>query len=335
MKLYCRISGLPVIHSNQFGRLWKEYSTEHPIFRLGNDRLWKLVHSSASTDLQWRKLPVEEQKLIFLALLNHSGLVHWHHPASPSNSLVNSLIPRVYQFCAWKDALRKPTRFPHYSVNSDNANLESIGAWLEECEEIRLAEFQSLTKKEQALKQHDIDEKFSLLQKQAKLSKGAQTRYLNKLVSWALDEAKVPETESAVNSLTKKELTLRELVREIFLIDPDDVHKVHQDDIDYLREYFALNLPQGSISAFAVQERLKDIEDSKQKQLSNFELLDLFLTPAAEPAASKQQEASKAQETPGILAMPADAPIRSNYATAFAYQYAVQQWKIATRSNGK
>ena len=355
MKLNCRISGLPVIHAAHFGRLWREYQTEHPVFRLPTDRLWKLAQSSAATDFQWRKLSGEEQKLLFLALLNQSALMHWHSPAMPSVSLVNALFPRVYQFCAWKQHLLRPTKFPHFSVTADSASLESLGSWLEECENIRLSEFNSLTARDKERKQAEIDEKFSLLQKQSTLSKGAKTRYLNKLSAWAIEEANVPVTERTVNSLTKKELSLRELVHQILLVDAEDVHKVHEDDIDYLRDFFATALPVGSISSFALQERLKEIKTLKQAMLNQYQILDMFLpltadeqqslgasgavhvAPSGNAASSASSETSHADSSqqntipPGSVSahtvVSSAEPRREQFATAFAYHYALADWR--------
>ena len=327
MKLYCRISGLPVLTTPAFGRLWKEYTTEHPVFKLSSKRLWQLVESSAGSDLQWLKLTGDEKRLLFLAVLNSTGLVQWHTSAKVTVSFAEQHFPRLLKFATWKLHLLRPTKFPQLKVSAENEKLESLPAWLDECLEIQAGELKSLTKREKEHKQALVDEKFSLLQKQARLSKHAKTRYLNKLVDWMLETAQVPDKEITVESGSKKELNLRDLIRKIMLTPDDEVGHVHPDDIEYLQEYFSIKLPAGSISSFAVQERFKELEDLKQKELNTFELLDMLLL-------NTDTDASNSTDTEAEVgaANTADvAPQREQYATDFAFNVAMKAWLKRTQ----
>lgn len=339
MKLTCYISGLNIQHAPQFGKLWKEYKTSHPIFRLPSERLWNLAASSAGSDLQWRKLPDEEKKLLLLALLNNSGLVEFHAPARVSISMVEAYFPRVYYFCAWKNALRRPGKFPKYAVRADNASLESLGAWLNECEEIRLSEFLVLSARDKILKQAEIDEKINLLQKQSKLSKGAKTRYLNKLVNWILSELSLAEADEmtvaqSMNPQKKKEKKMADFIRDLFLTQDDDIHDINQEDLDFMVDYLAIRLPVGSISAMAVQERLREIKQKKSSELNSFEL---FAETDAEidslqTMLSVDKLVGVDAENAGLVCLPEKAaPLRVDFKTDFAYKHALARF-LADRS---
>jgi len=344
MKLTCSISGVTVTASSSFGRLWKEYSTKHPVFQLPAPRLWKLAHSQASTPEQWKKLTAEEQKLLFLALLNESGLLHWNCAASPSASLINSLFPRVYQFCAWKSALRAPRKFPHFSVSVLTADMRSLPAWLEECEEIRADEFTALTLREKQKVQSEVDERLSILQRRSVQSAGALSRYRNKLADWAIAEAEVPNTYVSTEGgrARKQALSLRDLVRQILVCPNEEIFTVNESDLSYLSDYFSLNLPLGSLASFAVHERLRELQGLKQSELSDFEML--FEIPertvagtASEARAVAEQSANSTansqteqQQTsnPGNTVAQTDKPQRHQFKSDFLFQLALARHSL-------
>ncbi len=184
MKIYCKISGIEV----EVGKFFKEepiFPDVHPIFRLPARSLLakagkygRGVYSN------------EEEKLLFLALLNSTELVSWSVPADPSIPIVKQYLEAVFHLTRWIVEVDPGTiNLPKYRVSNENPGLQNISTWLIALQSCK----QEASSSSPALRRlrDDLMEKREYTLHKLIHSGKREELLAPKLAAWALDAADV------------------------------------------------------------------------------------------------------------------------------------------------
>ena len=99
----------------------------HPVFSLP---LKHLV--SRLGDWFAGRLAEEEKKLLFLAMLKQTELVHWACPATPTTEIVEQNIESLSKLVIWHAGLSNPAVvLPSFSISNSTRSLDNFHFWLD------------------------------------------------------------------------------------------------------------------------------------------------------------------------------------------------------------
>lgn len=317
MKLYCRFSGIEYSIADTFGSY--QHVSIHPFFELPVK-----FYFSRAGDWAANRLHETERKLLFLGLLNSTDLVHFKHPAFPSDALVQQSMEKCMKIVSWITALKNPAvLLPQFSITKETCKLENIGHWLDCWYEARkdfedgyvaTSHLAKLRNREYALE---------------RLIRNAHKKvddYSGLLAAWAMDAASVPKN-------------LHEYWKPIFTTKGVSVYGLKQADIEECLEHMEEHLEHGSIYANAVLKHLRGLAKKNKQGLafglgmedSEFQNLDLDalskqpfkIVEDSVETANKEEIASRATE---------DRPQAKDYPSRVAYLRAKIAWEMAEKA---
>lgn len=173
--------------TDNFKGKWKgTINAPHPIFYSPVDSLLQ-----RAGDLVSGELVPQEARLVFLALLNSTGLVTWEYAADPQAATVLLNSEALVRFINWKhNAASAALLLPRFVVRHANRRLENCEHWLSSLFE---------AKKSWELRNSDHRLREKLAQKEAVLHRLLHSttkrgnNYALKLAAWAMEAAAVPD----------------------------------------------------------------------------------------------------------------------------------------------
>ena len=247
MRVTCPYSGVVSVHREIFSNTasTKKIQLPHPIFSLPTNSLL-----SRAKDLH--ALSFLEQKLILLALLNRTEHVRFTCPANPDKKTIFRFIAPAMGNVVWMNATTSFSLLPYptFVVNSETADLRSLGSWLLTCQELR-AEYQHGVLRRQ-------DHTNLLLREEAlyKLINSPYretSSYSKRLASWCMTVIADPEDDTP-------ELTAFRM--SMFTMNAEELGKFNPDHLKDFIEHVSLSLEQdlsqSNIIAFKVLEHLRN-----------------------------------------------------------------------------
>lgn len=218
MKLYCQYSGvsfhLPAFSST----LQPTVLTIHPAFHIEPRHLHKLYAAWQEGEMT----DANDCKLLFLALLNHTGLIDWHTTAAPNNSTVQLHMSNLYATCKWVTAVHLPSmKLPRFAITKDTRDLVNIKYWMEIWEQIRTdfdAGYRTTTELEKQKQREELLEKLIKSDKES-------YKFAGILCQWGFAAADVPSN-------------LHAYWRQIICTKGIDIFSLRKADIDEIVEHF-------------------------------------------------------------------------------------------------
>jgi hypothetical protein len=226
MRLYCQYSG--VNFTTELANYLPEHTYVHPIFTVPSTILLKQRGN-------WFAGRIEsevDRKLLFLALLNSTEQVEFHYPAAPSDKVVQSNFPRLFEMADWILRLKTPSLvLPRFRITKETAVLDNVRYWLECWQQER-------TQFEEGYRNYEEDkknlERERILERNIKNPTKRAEQYAGLLATWALSASGAPESK-------------RKYWRELFLLKEPALYSANPDHISELYEWLESELEPGSI----------------------------------------------------------------------------------------
>ena len=240
MKIICKYSGIPFISSPFFPDL--QLGSIHPIFEARTEVLF-----SQRNLIDWNKgiLSEEERKLLFLAILNSTGLAIFKRPAEPSKQCVLYNWEELLNVASWitdtAQYLYIHEDLPHFVIDDATYDLATIHGWILAIQGIREDYRVSQRKKKSAAKAMDKTGKLQNLV--LNHVNGSKVPRLNsELASWAFDLAGLKDEETTLGK-DGKQTSLRSFWASIICCPDTEVFGIEKEDITELVEFCEYNVP--------------------------------------------------------------------------------------------
>lgn len=335
MRLICQYSGVE-FSASHFGGL--KFNSIHPIFELPP----KMV-LSRTADFYHPTTTKAEKRLLFLALLNSSGLIEWRSIAAPDDRIILQHFDVLAQTIGWLDVYQYDSKlsrrvgpaFPKFVISADTKKLDNIKYWLQCWEDAR-------TEYEQGSRRESINQRIQRREK-------ALTKLINDssknpeafswtLAQWAADATDFPENikvkvrkhKVAEDGIEFDIITLREYW--INILTTKNIYEVREQDLVELEEHLTENLEHGSIYAF---NALELVRGKLKRQKSSLGFGDTFTDEQLEQLNSAPFSIIKTDtvEQANILSIASTAqekePSRAMFKNNFDYLQARAKWQIA------
>jgi hypothetical protein len=316
-KIICAKSGIPFTISH-LSYTFSHRELAHPLFSLPTARLLGIIP-------KWyaRELTPEDSTILFLALLDSSGLVEFRTHASIHISLVESNMERLSKIVHWIHAVSRPHLvFPSFAITKDSQSLSNISHWLQ-------AWIDAKNDYEEGNRQSVIDAKIrrreEALEKLIKSHSKSLDSLAPKLAQWAAMAATFPTFSVIIDG---KKQTLSDYWQSLIIkcaAKDYVVWKSKLADLIELRKHLEENLELGSLyshSLFAL------IRKAIAKHV-NFLDFDESTAPFTILGTDSNVESANLQSL--IDNAPKNLPIESDYPNRIAYILAKSRYETAQR----
>lgn len=342
MRLICAYSGVE-FSTTYFGGL-RDIKSVHPIFELPAKSLL-----NRTVDFYKEGTPRQERRLLFLALLNSSGLIEWSSFAAPTDQTILQHFETLAKTISWLDLYQYDAKlsrrvgpaFPKFSINPATKSLSNIAHWLEAWQDARV-EYDSGSRRE-SINQR-IARRERALTKLINDSTKNPEQFSWTLAQWAADATDFPTNiKVRVKQANKNDpgsedtiLTLRDYW--IGILTNKNIYDVREQDLVELEDHLTDNLEHGSIYAYNVLELVRG---KLKKQKASLGLGDIF----------SEEELRKINESPfsiietetveqaNVLTIastaPKHEPVRALFKTNIEYLQAKARWNVAQQLKPK
>jgi hypothetical protein len=327
MKLICKYSGIEYAIPHHFQNNHRQLSI-HPIFSQDIPVNYLL---SRTRDWVEGKLSEEENKLLFLALFNKTGMIEFRVPADPSVQVVQNNMERLLRFVGWQTALTKPNLvLPRFVVAADNRNLGNVKIWLETWEQRKKDwenHYRELSKDEK------LQRKTEAMERIINSAYRKVESYSKMLADWVMLAANVP-------------VELQEYWKPIFSLRDLDIYNARTADIEELLEHMTDNLDayEGGIVAERAFRHIRGILERNKAGL-NFHLGMEVDLEEIDPIAIQEkpyefiEDVEEYNRIKQAATAPEKKPVKSNYPNTPAgrveYLRANAAWVTAQRETTK
>lgn len=341
MRLICQYSGVE-FSASHFGGL--KFNSIHPIFELPP----KMVLSRVA-DFYHPTTTKAEKRLLFLALLNSSGLIEWRSIAAPDDRIILQHFDVLAKTIGWLDVYQFDSKlsrrvgpaFPKFVISGDTKKLDNIKYWLQAWEDAR-EEYEHGSRRE-SINQR-IQRREKSLTKLINDSSRSPEDFSWTLAQWAADATNFPENiKVRVRQADKNDpesedhiITLREYW--ISILTTKNIYEVREQDLVELEEHLTDNLEHGSIYAFNVLELVRG---KLKRQKTSLGFGDTFTDAQLEALNNAPFSIIKTDtvEQANILSIAATAqekePSRAMFKSNFDYLTARTKWQIAQQLKPK
>lgn len=291
---------------------------EHPFFLLEAAELLDFIPLWAK-----REMDAQETRILFLALLNSTGLVDFKSTAYPSQKLIEQNMEALIKVIHWRSNINQALlNLPIFviSTKSGTHRLENISVWIERWNETRKDWYNRFESSKLAER---LEHREEILDRLIRSPNKPISSYAARLADWAFTASGLPDISAADKETRERWLTIFRLKGwEIFQADSDDIY----DLLTYMEAN--LEVHQGKIQAYAVLDHLRAIRDKNEHGLEaelglidgkTFEIIydDIEI-------ANRQAQAKNAP-----LVEPISSMIGTIYPTKVAYLNARAAWIAA------
>ncbi len=246
MECWCPISGRNYFSGDDF-KMEPTVEQPLPIFSVPTRSLLARARKYGKGKYQ-----ESEEELLFLALLNKTGMVVWEEPGVVTKNIVGQYMEQVFRLVSWIDQIGETSlrlELPHYRVTRGNQDLRNIGVFITACYDVR-KEFQSPALRK--LKQDLLESREATLTKLIH-SQRTTEQISSRLASWALDATDVKDASRRVRWTELFKLTPD---TGIFAADQEELKRLHTYMLNKLYEHGAPGNGAGSLYAQKVMEHL-------------------------------------------------------------------------------
>ena len=279
-----------------------------------------------------------EKRLLFLALLNSSGIIEWRSQAAPEDKTILQHFEYLAKTVSWlemysydyKLSKRVGPAFPKFVISPETKKLDNLKYWLQSWENARV-EYETGSKRE-SLNQRILRRERALT-KLINNSAKEPEQFAWLLAQWAADSTDFPETVQVRTRKTVDDsiqtLSLRDYWISI-LVNKNE-YETDRTELEKLELFLVDNLDHGSVYAFNV---LKLVRSKMEKQQSGLGLREIFTA----------EELQKINDSPftivtdtieqeNVLSIvstaPSKEPARVNYVSNLEYLKDRAKWNLA------
>lgn len=248
MKILCSLSGIEFT-CEHFPAYLSSREVSHPIFSLPQKKLISYLGKWAGGELT----PTDSY-LLFLSILNSSGLVEFRVPASrnqDTDSLIAQNMEHLAKTISKLNAVTSPAAvFPRYAIGPDTKYLGNIKIWIENWNDA-FSDFQSGYAR-------DYDARKLITREQAleRMIKNPHlpvSAYASKIADWASIAGQFPEYNTS-SPFTNMSIKMSDYWKEIIVkcSREESIFSVPQIDIQDLLEHCENNISIGTIYSNAL-----------------------------------------------------------------------------------
>lgn len=321
-KILCAISGIEfscehvpmVLHSRE---------AKHPIFHLPQKKLLGLYGKWVQSELT-----DTDNYLLYTALLNSSGLVHWTVPAirtPDTRAVIANNMQRLVEVVTKITATPQPANiFASIQITAENKDLAPSHIWIEIWE----ANYRNwMDGYKHELIQRSIRQREEVLQKLIKDSTKTPENYARLLSNWANEAGKFPDF-TVDSPITGEKQPLSAYWMQIIqmCVREERIFMVPRADLEELIEHCEEHIDQGSIYAHSLMRLLKS---GLAKQKNYLGLGDIDITASTYRIISNDTTVEDANKMAMIDSAPREKPQLHNYPTKLAYLRAKAKWDMA------
>lgn len=331
-RLICSKSG--VIFSCEHMPL-ATYNT-HPLFSVPQKRLISLAGTWAA-----QKLTPTESYLLYLSLLDSTGLIQWRSAARyiehDTDSIVANNMESLLHIIAKINVINHPHfTLPSFALSADTATLTNskywIQVWTENYQEWYSDYLSAHDREELKAK---IDHRESALQRLIKSSTPVEA-YAATLADWASAAGAFP-TSTTLHPITKQQVPLAEYWKQIIrtIANEDKLWRLPRADLVELIEHCEGAIVHGNIYAFTL---MKYLRGGLRKYDDYLGFGDVGIssgggTPFTVMPTSAGASVEAINRAALLTTAPTEEPKKHQYPSHFAWLKAYTKWKLA--SGGK
>lgn len=301
----------------------------HPIFNIPAKNLLSL-------SAQWSagKLPPAETYLLYLALLNSTGLIEWRLPATYTDktaSIIANNMEQLIHIIGKIDVVSSSSldsmTLPHFVMGQDTRDLSNSYYWIQIWN-------QNYTDWYNGVRSHLNDQE--LLRRELSLERLIKTShkkiedYPSILARWAAVAADFPTFNVSINN---KNVELSDYWQDIIIkcAKEEAIYKIPEADLDELIAHCEEHvIGDGSIHAIALMRHLRKGRSMQQNYLGLGDIDLSMRKGTAYRILSPTTSAEDANIQNMIDNAPVKEPVRSNYPTTMEYIKAKARWNVAT-----
>ena len=228
MKITCRISGTEFYSSSLFQedhireKFHGKDAAVHPLFTLPARSLLAKARKFGQG-----KYKREEERLLFLALLNATDSVIWDYPAFPSIQTVGRYVEEAFKLLTWYVEISPGTlKLPKLRVTELNYKLENVGNFFKSWYEVRQ---EWMTPASMKWKQDLLEAREFVIYKMIHSYKKNEKNLVTRLADWAMNAADVHPDR-------------REEWTKIFCTSFDDIFDADIDELKDMYDWMAKEL---------------------------------------------------------------------------------------------
>jgi len=273
-----------------------------------------------------------DQRLLFLALLNHTGQVDWYHHADPKPDTVAANMEFLFRTVAWVSDIMLPSlKLPRFAINESTQKLGNVKVWLETWNEIRDdfdRGYLSRSEQEQkARKQAALD---FLTDRKHKddTSRQRHFAYLRSLADWAEIALQFPK---ALATYWKQIIRCQSAVAALDF-------SARVVDIEELLEHIEEFGEYDSVHYYALLAQVRQVlSDAEGKSITALDFAALLREPVLQERSYAKEPGSstEAMEVARQVSMaPMEQPRADQYATRVQYNLALARWTLAQANKG-
>jgi hypothetical protein len=320
MQILCSKSGL-LVKVQHFPAFLDSRDAHHPIFQLPQKKLLGFLGKWSGGELT-----SDDCYLLYLALLDSTGLVHWRVPACKyehTDSLIANNMAELAKVISRLNSIITPSfRAPQIAITPDSKTLENsrhwIDAWNNAYSDFKSGYARELENEKQTRRERAIEALIKNPNKSA-------SHYSHSIAEWASVAGEFPNSLTLVDG---KSIPLSEYWKSLIRLcaKGERLWALPTEDMQELHEHCLENIDGGSIIAHALFELIR-AGVSKQAAYAGFGDVDLLSTKF------RILDASASVEDANRLAMidsaPLEEPRRAQYPSEIAWFIAKGKWRMA------
>lgn len=310
---------------------------EHPLFSVPQKRLISLAGTWAA-----QKLTTTESYLLYLSLLDSTGLIQWRSSASyqgePTDAIIANNMEPLLHIIAKINVINHPSfTLPSFAIGADTTHLDNSKYWIQVWTDNYREWYESyLDRHKQEELKSKIDHRETALQRLIKSSTPVES-YAATLADWASIAGEFPSFTTS-HPITKQQVPLSEYWKQIIrtVANEDKLWRFPRADIVELIEHCESNIQHGNIYAFTLMKYLRTGLRKYDDYLGfgdvSIGVSTLNGTPfTVMPSASSIAAINKAAL---ISTAPSEEPRKHQYPTNLAWLKAYTKWKLAQAASG-
>ena len=324
MKILCAISGIEFT-CEHFPATLHSREVSHPVFSLPQRKLLSYLGKWSSGELT----PTDSY-LLFLAILNSSGLVDFRVPVSQNKDTASIVAQNMEHLAKTVSKLNAVTNphvvFPRYVVSPDTKFLENVKHWISNWNQA----YQDFT--EGYARSYDARK---LINREAALERMIKnphlpvSTYASKIADWASVAGQFPEYLT-ISPFTGLKISMSEYWQEIIIkcSREESIFAVPQVDIQDLLEHCEQNISIGTIYSNALFSVLRK---ALEKQRNFLGLGDMDLSRGKYQILSTDDTTETANLKAMIDSAPEHEPKLEQYPNKIAYLKAKLRFQMAKK----
>lgn len=319
----CAYSGL-TFKCEHFPMSLSNAETSHPIFLLPQHKLL-----SYTTKWSSGELGTTDSYLLFLALLNSTGLLEWRTSIAYRKGLTDSTVAgnmeSLLKIIGKVNLIHHP-RFalPSFAITKETHTLENVTYWIQAWHDSFIEFMRGY--KEQTEQEKIMRREYAL----ERMIKSTQLKnakaYALSLAAWAELVGQFP-TFTMIHPISKGPVQLNAYWKEIIVacIREEKIFQYPEADVIELLEHCEEHIPHGSISAASLMDLLRV---GKKSQSSYLCLTDFDIAAYKAGTLSSEDVVETNNKIAMIQSAPMNAPVRKDYASDLEFIRAKAKFRM-------